>query len=193
VRSGKTNRLNNEGVFQGSDKKYDLIYADPPWRYEGKTATPSRVIENHYPTMELEDIKSIEVPSAKDCILYLWTTSPKIEEGLQVLNAWGFKYRSQLIWDKNRLGLGYWFRVQHEILLVGVKGKVSHPPKTKRIRSIYKETRGRHSKKPDSIRRLINDWYPDKTKLEMFTREAFQGWDTHGNEVSPRTQTYLIS
>ena len=171
--------------------KYDIIYADPPWRYEGNTARPSDVIENHYPTMELEEIKNMDVPSADNCILYLWTTSPKIEEGLQVLNAWGFKYRSQLIWDKNMLGLGYWFRVQHEILLVGVKGDVSCPPQSKRIRSIYKETRGKHSKKPDSIRRLIDEWYPDKTKLELFARDTFLGWEVHGNEASTNKQTYL--
>ena len=171
--------------------QYDIIYADPPWRYEGNTARPSDTIEKHYPTMELEEIKNMFVPSGDNCILYMWTTSPKIEEGLQVLNAWGFKYRSQLIWDKNRLGLGYWFRVQHEILMVGVKGDVSPPPKTKRIRSIYKETRGHHSKKPDSIRRLIDEWYPDKSKLELFARDTFQGWDVHGNEASTKKQMYL--
>ena len=171
--------------------KYEIIYADPPWRHEGNTARPSDTIEKHYSTMDIEDIKNMDIPSSDDCILFLWTTSPKIEEGLQVLNAWGFKYRSQLIWDKNRLGLGYWFRVQHEILLVGVKGDVRCPHQTKRIRSIYKETRGRHSKKPDSIRRLIDEWYPDKTKLELFARDTFQGWDVQGNEASTNKQTYL--
>ena len=172
-------------------KRYYIIYADPPWRYEGGTIRPSDRIEHHYPTMSLEDIKNMEIPASKDCILFLWTTAPKIEESLEVLNHWEFKYRSQLIWDKNRLGLGWWFRIQHEILLVGIKGNPKCPPAKQRIRSIYRETRGKHSKKPNSIRRLIDEWYPDKTKLELFARDTFNGWDVHGNEASTIKQTYL--
>jgi len=141
--------------------------------------------------MSLEDIKNMEIPASENCILFLWTTAPKIEESLEVLNHWGFKYRTQLIWDKNRLGLGWWFRIQHEILLVGIKGNPKCPPGDKRIRSIFKETRGKHSKKPDSIRRLIDQWYPDKTKLELFARDTFYGWDVHGDEASVIKQTYL--
>ena len=170
--------------------EYEIIYADPPWRYDFPVSN-SRKIENQYPTMELEDIKNMFVPSAEDCILFLWTTAPKVEESLQVLNSWGFTYKSQMIWDKKTMGMGYWFRVQHEILMVGTKGDVSCPPATKRIRSIYRETRGRHSKKPDAIRRLIDEWYPDKTKLELFARDTFCGWDTHGNEASGNKQMYL--
>ena len=139
-------------------EKYEIIYADPPWRYDSGSVPPNDTIEAHYPTMDIEEIKQMDIPSADNCILYLWTTSPKIEESLQVLNAWGFTYKSQLIWDKKRLGMGYWFRIDHEILLVGVKGDVRCPPPSKRIRSIYRESCGRHSKKPDSIRRLIDEW-----------------------------------
>ena len=142
--------------------------------------------------MELEEIKNMDIPSADDCILYLWTTAPKVEEALEVLNAWGFTYKSQMIWDKDVIGMGYWFRIQHEILMVGTKGKPGCPSPSKRISSIYKEKRGRHSKKPDSIRRLIDEWYPDKTKLELFARDTFYGWDVHGNEASPIKQTYLF-
>jgi len=171
--------------------EYDIIYADPPWRYDDNTVPPNRRIENHYPTMALEDIKNMGVPSAEDCILYLWSPAPLIEQALGVLSAWGFTYKSHMVWDKKKMGMGYWFRCQHEILLVGVKGDVSCPPQSKRIRSIYRETRGRHSKKPDSIRRLIDEWYPDKTKLELFARDTFQGWEVHGNEASTNKQTYL--
>ncbi len=102
---------------------YDIIYADPPWRYDDNTTSPNRRIENHYPTMALEDIKNMEIPSAKDCILYLWSPAPLIEKALQVLNAWGFTYKSNLVWDKNKMGMGYWVRGQHEHLLIGVKGE----------------------------------------------------------------------
>ena len=108
-------------------KKYQIIYADPPWEYR-HCASDSRRIENHYQTMKLEDIKNLNIPSDKNCVLYLWTTSPKLLEGLETLVAWGFDYRSSLVWDKQIIGIGYWFRGQHEILLVGVKGNVSPPP-----------------------------------------------------------------
>lgn len=170
--------------------KYDIIYADPPWKYNFPISD-SRKIENHYPTMKLEAIKNMDVPSSDNCILFLWTTAPKIEESLEVLNHWGFTYKSQLIWDKINMGMGYWFRIQHEILLVGTKGKPTCPPSTKRVRSIYKEKREKHSKKPNAIRRLIDEWYPDKTKLELFARDTFYGWDVHGNEASDIKQTYL--
>ena len=171
--------------------EYEIIYADPPWRYDTPPPRTRDAIESHYPTMDIEEIKNMNIPSADNCILYLWATSPLIENALSVLSSWGFTYKSMLIWDKNRIGLGYWFRVQHEILLVGVKGDVRCPPQSKRISSVYKETRGRHSKKPNSIRRLIDEWYPDKTKLELFARDTFCGWDTHGNEASGNKQMYL--
>lgn len=108
------------------ENKYDVILADPPWRYEF-SETQSREIENQYPTMELDQIKALKVPAADNSILLLWTTAPKLEEGMAVMNAWGFKYRSCAVWDKEKLGMGYWFRIQHELLLVGVKGDF-HPP-----------------------------------------------------------------
>lgn len=163
---------------------YQVIYADPPWRYE-HCKTNNRKIENHYQTMTLDDIKSLKVPAdPKGCVLYMWTTAPKVEEALSVMKAWGFSYRSQAIWDKKRIGMGYWFRIQHEILLVGVKGKMSPPGPSQRIPSIVEEVRGKHSAKPTKVREYIEKWYPDAKKLEMFARIAPEGWDVWGNEVS---------
>ena len=169
--------------------EYDIIYADPPWRYD--SATPNRRIENHYQTMDIEEIKKMNVPYSDDCILYLWATAPLIVEALEVIKAWGFEYKTQMIWDKKRYGMGYWFRGQHEILMVATKGDVSPPPQSMRVRSVYREERGKHSKKPDAIRRLIDEWYPDKTKLELFARDTFEGWEVQGNEASTNKQTYL--
>ncbi len=170
---------------------YDIIYADPPWRYDSNTVPPNRRIENHYSTMELDEIKNMSIPASDNCILYLWSPAPLVLQALGVLSAWGFTYKAQMVWDKKKMGMGYWFRGQHEVLLVGVKGDVSAPPQGKRIRSVYRETRTHHSKKPDSIRRLIDEWYPDKSKLELFARATFMGWDVYGNEASTFKQTYL--
>lgn len=162
--------------------KYGVIYADPPWRY-GFSKSDSRKIENQYPTMSVEEICALSVPSDNDCVLYLWATAPKLPEAIKVMEAWGFDYKSCAVWDKEILGMGYWFRGQHELLLVGVKGHVSPPVAEKRTSSVYRYRRDRHSKKPDAIRDFIADWFPGCAKLEMFCRYPAQGWDVWGNEV----------
>ena len=164
-----------------STKLYGVIYADPPWRYDN--GTPGREIERHYPTMSDDEICALPVPCAKDCVLYLWATAPRLESGLAVMNAWGFKYKTQAVWDKVRVGMGFWFRGQHEILMVGVRGKVSPPAQAQRTPSVIRCPRGRHSAKPDKVRDMIAEWFPDVPRLEMFSRLKRQGWDVFGNQV----------
>ena len=173
-------------------KKYQIIYADPPWSYSNGTV-PSGGVNKHYQTMDIKDICSINVPSADNSILFLWGTTALLPEALQVMSSWGFKYKSSLVWDKIKRGVGYWFIGQHEFLLVGVKGRVSPPPQEKRILSVFRKKREGHSKKPNEIRELIKEWYPDYSRLEMFARpdpqkkldgtNTFDGWDVFGNEV----------
>lgn len=165
-------------------KKYNIIYADPPWRYSF-SKSKSRKIENKYPTMELEDIKNLNIPSDDNSVLYLWATAPKLIEALSVMKSWGYTYKTQAIWDKEIIGMGYWFRGQHEILLVGVKGKFSPPQK--RVSSIFKYKRTRHSKKPSQIKDYIlfafSHQETNYNMLELFAREKTEGWDVWGNEV----------
>ncbi len=176
--------------FEGERmKKYQIIYADPPWRYKFANGY-KRAIENHYPTMALEEIKNLNVPCEKEAMLFLWATAPKLDDALQVVTAWGFTYTSHLIWDKELMGCGNWVRIQHELLLFGRKGKLHCPPIPERIRSIYKEKRTKHSKKPQFLRDWIGRCYPEYTKLEMFARNdmpllgKIPGWDVWGNEVN---------
>lgn len=157
-------------------RKYQIIYADPPWQYNFSN-TKNREIENKYPTMTLAEIKTLDIPIDENAVLYLWATAPKLQEALSVMEWWGFNYKSCMVWDKQIIGMGYWFRGQHELLLVGVKGKFSPPKADRRRTSVYSEKRGRHSKKPDGIRRLIEMWYPDEFKLELFAREKHKGWN----------------
>lgn len=98
-------------------KKYEVIYADPPWRYDFSKSN-SREIENQYPTMSVDEICSLKVPTADNAVLYLWATAPKLLEALRVMDAWGFEYKTNAVWDKQIIGMGYWFRGQHELLLV---------------------------------------------------------------------------
>lgn len=162
---------------------FDVIYADPPWKYSFSKSN-SRKIENQYPTMTVKEICALVVPSEKNSVLYLWATAPKLIEALAVMKAWGFTYKTQAVWDKGKIGMGYWFRGQHELLLVGVKGKFSPPEQSQRTSSVYKFTRCKHSKKPVEIRDLIKEWFPDVRRLEMFCRESEEGWSVFGNEVN---------
>ena len=162
---------------------YDVIYADPPWQYSFSKSN-SRKIENQYPAMKVSEICEMKIPANKNSVLYLWATAPKLIEALAVMEAWGFKYKTQAVWDKGKIGMGYWFRGQHEILLVGVRGKFSPPEQALRTSSVYQYKRGKHSKKPDEIRKLISEWFPDASKLEMFCRIPEYGWSVFGNEVA---------
>lgn len=184
-------KINYLKSMKNEQKKYDVIYADPPWRYDFAESKDT-AIENHYPTMALEDIKKIDVPAAENSVLYLWTTAPKLIEGLEVMKAWGFTYKTNAIWHKRQVGMGYWFRVNHEILLVGTKGKFSPPLPEKRVDSVYMSNRTEHSKKPHYYRKLLNTFFPDSNKLEMFARpeeddlfgfDKYEGFDIWGNEV----------
>ena len=162
--------------------EFEVVYADPPWRYDF-SKSDSREIENQYPTMTVDEICALKIPSAKNSVLYLWATAPKLREALQVMAAWGFEYKSHGIWDKEIIGMGYWFRGQHELLLVGTKGKFSPPPQPLRIGSVIRERRSKHSKKPNAVRDLIASWFPDKNRVELFARQETVGWSVWGNEV----------
>lgn len=162
-------------------KLYGVIYADPPWRYEN--GTPGREIERHYPTMTDEEICALQVPVANNAICYLWAVAPRLDVGLRVLQAWGFRYKTCAVWDKVKVGMGFWFRGQHEILMVGTRGDVHPPAQSQRISSVIRCPRGEHSSKPDYVRDMIVKWYPDAKRLEMFCRLKRPGWDVFGNEV----------
>lgn len=162
--------------------KYNVIYADPPWQYDF-CKDSSDEIEAHYPTMELEDIKGLKIPTVKDAVLYLWATAPKLKEALEVIEAWGFVYKTHMVWDKDWIGMGYWFRGQHELLLVATKGNVSPPIEKMRVSSVLRERRTKHSKKPDIVREWIEKWHLNQLKIELFARKTFVGWQSWGNEI----------
>lgn len=162
---------------------YEVIYADPPWRYDFIPVAKDKV-ENHYSTMPTPEICALQFNIAKNAVLYLWVTAPKLPDGLEVMKAWGFTYKTQMVWDKGSPAYGYWFRGQHEILLVGTRGKFSPPGKYERIPSVWRETRTGHSVKPKGIRDLIKQWFPHAKRLEVFARDLAEGWDCWGNEVA---------
>ena len=162
---------------------YPVVYVDPPWQYE-YSETESRAIENQYPTMSLDDIKALKVSdiTTKDCVMFMWATSPKLVESLELLEAWGFTYKTCAVWDKQKIGMGYYFRQQHELLLVGVKGKPPIPKPKNRPSSVISYPRGKHSEKPVEVYEIIEAMYPEMPKLEMFCRSPSKGWGVWGNQ-----------
>ena len=160
----------------------NLILADPPWKYDFSETT-SREIENKYETCDVDQIIKHIPPHNKDCILFLWATAPKLLEAIQVMDGWGFTYKTHAVWDKQKIGMGYWFRGQHEILIVATKGKVSPPDSEDRISSVFQEKRTAHSAKPDCVYAWIEKTFPLNVKLEMYCRTQRIGWQSWGNEV----------
>lgn len=168
-----------------TEQRYPIIYADPPWRYENPPmGGTNRSIENHYPTMTLEEICALPVAeiATDDALLYLWATAPKLAECLKVIEAWGFEYRTNMIWDKESIGMGYHARNQHEILLIAKRGEIPPPQAGKQPSSVYREKRGEHSAKPVFYYEMIEDAYPQLPKIELFCRSPRDGWAVWGNQ-----------
>lgn len=164
---------------------YGVIYADPPWKYSGApVGDPARANEIHYPTMELDDIRTLNVPAADDCALFLWGTVPLLHWAFDVMREWGFNYKSALVWHKDQAGTGYWTRGECEILLIGTRGSVPAPAPGEQLPAHIEAPRSLHSKKPDVFAQEIERLFPNTPKLEMFARKARPGWDVHGNEVA---------
>lgn len=164
--------------------KYQLIYADPPWRYDF-SKSDSREIENQYPTMELEDICSLPVGkwTDTDCTLFMWATSPKLDQAFGVIQSWGFTYKTCMVWVKDKIGMGYYARQQHELLLIATLGEPPTPEPANRPSSVVNAVRTEHSRKPDEFYAILERMYPNINKLEMFCREPRQGWNAWGNQV----------
>jgi N6-adenosine-specific RNA methylase IME4 len=143
-----------------------------------------RAADNHYPTMRVQEIARLQVPAADNCVLFLWATAPMLREALQLMDAWGFTYRSNCVWAKDKPGTGHWFRNRHEHLLVGVKGQIPAPAPGEQYESVIEAAVGRHSEKPQDFAEMIEKMFPSTPRVELFARATRSGWDVWGNEVS---------
>lgn len=166
--------------------KFNLILADPPWRYDFSIDEKDD-IENHYSTMSLEDIAALPVSEfvADDCILFLWGTSPKLLEALHVMAAWGFTYKTSGIWHKSGKGMGYYWPIDHEFLLIGTRGTPGVPlPADQPASSVVDWPKGKHSEKPAVFYEILEKMYPNAVRIEMFCRQERENWAAWGNEVN---------
>lgn len=163
---------------------FGVIYADPPWRFVNWSAAGmDRSAENHYPVMTIEAIEAMQIPAAADAVLFLWATTPMLDRGLKVMQAWRFAYVSAIIWDKQIAGTGYWTRDRSELLLIGKRGEIPAPAPGLQPDSLFSERRGAHSRKPDQVYALIETMFPHLPKLEVFARAARDGWSRFGFEA----------
>ena len=165
--------------------RFTTVYADPPWPYSNTAARGAA--ENHYRTMSMEDILNEPIKDlvADNAHLHLWTTNAFLREAFDVIHAWGFRFKSCLVWVKPQLGMGNYWRVSHEFLLLGVRGNL--PFREKTIRSWQSVRRTIHSRKPFLFRELIERVSPGPY-LELYGREEHpsSGWTVYGNQVERR-------
>lgn len=166
------------------DAKFRVIYADPPWQY-GNTM-PEYVVdqEDHYPLMTMAQICAMPVKdiTEENAVLFLWVTSPILEESFQVIKAWGFQYKSSFVWDKIKHNMGHYNSVRHEFLLIATRGSCQ-PDERKLFDSVQEIERGAHSEKPEGFRTIIDTLYPHGKRLELFARKQVEGWECYGNEI----------
>ncbi len=171
------------------EKKYDIIYADPAWEYGGsKNGKHYSALapEKHYPCLSVKQLSVMPVQDivADDCLLFMWSPSSHLEGVITVGNNWGFNFITvAFVWDKQRLVPSFYTLSQIEMCLVFKKGKIPRPRGSRNVRQFLSVKRREHSQKPDEVRDRIVEMFPAQSKIELFARERFEGWDAWGNEV----------
>ena len=166
------------------DGKYNVIYADPPWKYDFGFDIYGAA-DRHYHTMSIEELCNLPIPELTEdnAVLFLWVTSPKLFDAQRIIKAWGFDYKTSFVWDKVKHVMGHYNSVRHEFLLVCVKGSFPKQSNTLHDSVIEIERSDEHSEKPDYFRQLIEEMYPKSKKIELFARQIAEGWDAWGNEL----------
>lgn len=184
------------------NKKYQVIYADPPWDYGGKMQYDKTVIKGEnegfekkiflssaefkYPTVKLKDLKKLDVSSIADddCILFMWTTGPQMSNSIELGKAWGFEYKTvAFVWDKMMHNPGRYTLSQTEFVLAFKRGKFPQPRGARNIRQMVTVHRGSHSVKPVEVIDGITKMFPEQMKIELFARNNYIGWDNWGLEI----------
>jgi N6-adenosine-specific RNA methylase IME4 len=176
-----------QGLLPELEGLFDVVSVDPPWPYEGENKNITsfdaigRRVANPYPEMSIEQIKKIEMPLMNDSVVLLWTTHKFLPDAFEILKEWNLEYKATLVWNKEKIGMGAWFRMQCEFCLVAIKGKPYWNNTT--FRDILNEPRREHSRKPDSFFEMIEQITLGR-RLEYFSREKRNGWEVFGNDIN---------
>lgn len=174
------------------DKKYAVILADPPWDYHGQTqhngkgGKPTGSAAAHYSTVRLKDLKQLDVSSIcePDCLLFMWSSSPHLEQALELMHAWKFSWATVgFVWYKEKTNPGFYTLSECELCLIGKRGKIPQPRGARNVRQFLSKKRTEHSKKPNEIRDRIHTMFPAQNKIELFATEHVENWDAWGRGV----------
>lgn len=164
--------------------KFRVVYADPPWKYGDGLTENYGGTQYHYPSMTISELCDMPVVDmAEDnAVLFLWVTSPLLEDCFPIIKAWGFKYKASFVWDKVKHNMGHYNSVRHEFLLVCTRGSCT-PDVSKLYDSVQSiERSDKHSEKPEEFRQIIDTIYPHGARLELFARKDVEGWEAYGNQ-----------
>ena len=166
------------------DAKFRVIYADPPWKYGDQLTEDYGPTKFHYPSMSIAELCSMPIRdiSEPDSVLFLWVTSPFLFECQPVIEAWGFEYKTSIVWWKQAHNMGHYVSNQHEFLLICTRGSCT-PDIKELLPSVLVVKRGKHSEKPNEAREMIETLYPHGKRLELFARKQSPGWAVFGNQI----------
>lgn len=175
------------------NRRFQIIYADPPWDYRGQLQHAG--VESgdtggairHYPTVKLADLKKLAVAdiAGEDCLLFLWATSPHLDQAIGLGKSWGFRWATvAFVWDKERVNPGHYTLSQCELCLVFKKGRIPQPRGARNVRQMVRVRRGQHSEKPEEVRNRIEAMFPHQSKIELFARRRAEGWSSWGLDVA---------
>lgn len=177
-------RTQNAGAKLGT-KLYGVVLADPPWRYKtwaDGTGMPHGAPPAHE-TIDTEDLCNLELPVARDAVLFLWRSTPMLADAMRVIEAWGFEFKSEIVWVKNKLTTGFWVRGKHETLMIATRGHPVAPAAGEQPPSVIQaRIPAKLNHKPEIFHEIIEAMYPNTGKLELFARKFRRGWDAYGNE-----------
>jgi len=168
------------GTVQMPDGVFEVISLDPPWNYGREYDPDGSRVANPYPEMTQAQLLELKPPFADDSVCFLWTTQAFIWQAKELLDKWGFTYKATIVWDKEKIGMGAWLRMQCEFCLVGIKGKPAWNKTS--WRDIIRESRREHSRKPDTFYRMVEEITIGR-RLEYFSREQRKGWEVFGNDT----------
>lgn len=172
--------------------EFEIIYADPPWDYKGQLQHAgagngdSGGAERHYSTLTLAELMDLPVRtiSACDCLLFMWSSSPHLDQAIDLGKAWGFAWATvAFVWDKVRVNPGFYTMSQCELCLVFKRGKIPGPRGARNVRQFVSAKRTEHSEKPEEVRKRIKAMFPRQRKIELFARENATGWKSWGLEA----------
>lgn len=185
------------------NKKYDIIYMDPPWDYGGKMQYDKSTIKSEnigfkkniflssasfkYPTLKLKDLMKLDISSIaneKSCLLFMWTTGPQFSNSIKLGESWGFEYKTvAFVWNKMVHNPGRYTLSQTEFCIVFKRGTIPSPRGARNIRQMVEFPRGKHSEKPLKVIEGITKMFPNQSKIELFARNNYLGWDNWGLEI----------